>query len=66
MTLFANALAGALATAVTGVLIARLGYTPALAGIALIAALLFRLVIAPQRRSHSTSLGIVRLEESEG
>jgi MFS family permease len=68
MTLFANALAGSVATAVAGVLFTRFGYKPVLtgiAGVALVVAILFRIVIGP-RRSEPNALSIIRLEESEG
>jgi MFS family permease len=69
MTLFANALAGAIATAVAGMLFTRFGYRPVLAGIAGIAlavAMLFRIFIGRRRLTQMSSVGIVRLEESEG
>ena len=50
MTLFCNALAGAVATAGAGALLTRFGYKPVLLGIAAIAfatAILFRLLLAP-------------------
>jgi MFS family permease len=53
MTMFCNALAGSAATAGAGILFTRFGYPPVLLGIALLAlvvAVLFRLVIAPQQR----------------
>jgi hypothetical protein len=54
MTLFCNALAGSVATAGAGILFARFGYPPVLLGIAALAlmvAILFRILIAPQSRS---------------
>ena len=54
MTLFCNALAGSAATAGAGILFTQFGYPRVLLGIALLAlaaAILFRLVIAPHRRS---------------
>lgn len=56
MTLFCNALAGTLATAVTGILLTRFGYKPVLLGIAAIAlmtGLLFRVLIAPRQGGSS-------------
>ena len=52
MTLFCNALAGSAATAGAGILFTQFGYPRVLLGIALLAlaaAILFRLVIAPRR-----------------
>jgi predicted MFS family arabinose efflux permease len=69
MTLFANALAGSLATAGAGALFARFGYKPALigiAGVALTTAILFRIIIVPRRHSQLTSTGVACLKESKG
>ena len=54
MTLFCNSLAGSIATAGAGILFARFGYPPVLMGIAAVAmvvAILFRTLIAPQSRN---------------
>jgi MFS family permease len=54
MTLLCNALAGSAATAGAGILFARFGYPLTLLGIALLAlaaAILFRILIAPQSRN---------------
>jgi predicted MFS family arabinose efflux permease len=53
MTMFCNALLGAGATAGAGILFVRFGYPPVIAGIAalaVVAAVLFRLLIAPVDR----------------
>jgi MFS family permease len=54
MVMFCNTLAGAAATAGAGVLFTRFGYPPVLLGIAALAvvvAILFRLLMAPQQQS---------------
>jgi predicted MFS family arabinose efflux permease len=54
MTMFCNALAASVATALAGILFTRFGYTPVLLGIAALAlavATLFRLIVAPQKLS---------------
>jgi hypothetical protein len=54
MAMFSNALVSSVATAGTGILLARFGYPPVLlglAGVALIIAVLCRILMGPRRRT---------------
>lgn len=61
MTMFCNAVVGSLATALAGSLFTRYGYSavlPGIAGLALLVALLFRTMVAPQVGSDVVRLNV--------
>jgi len=66
MALFSNAFAATLATSGAGTLFTRFGYRSVLlgiAGVALVAAVLFRILITPQRAGTSAAIAAPCLEE---
>jgi predicted MFS family arabinose efflux permease len=66
MALFSNAFAATFATSGAGTLFTRFGYRPVLlgiAGLALVAAMLFRILITPQRSGTSAANTVACLEE---
>lgn len=66
MALFSNAFAATFATSGAGSLFTRFGYKPVLlgiAGLALVAAMLFRILIPPQRPVTSAAVAVACLEE---
>jgi MFS family permease len=66
MALFSNAFAATLATSGAGTLFTRFGYRSVLlgiAGVALVAAVLFRILITPQRAGTSAAMAAPCLEE---
>lgn len=68
MALFSNAFAATLATSGAGTLFTRFGYKPVLfgiAGVALVAAMLFRILIAPRPSVTSAAIAVACLEEGQ-